>query len=79
MCCAAVLLCVCAADLPPGARVGTSSLRRKAQLLHAHPHLNIVPVRGNIDARVKMLQSGQLDAVVLAAAGAMGLQGLVFR
>lgn len=49
--------------------MGTSSLRRKAQLLHAHPHLNVVPVRGNIDARVKMLQDGQLDAIVLAAAG----------
>lgn len=59
------------ADLPDGARVGTSSLRRRAQLLHAHPHLNIVPVRGNIDARVRMLQEGQLDAIVLAAAGEM--------
>lgn len=61
--------CCPAADLPNGARVGTSSLRRKAQLLHAHPNLNVVPVRGNIDARVKMLQDGQLDAIVLAAAG----------
>jgi hypothetical protein len=55
--------------LPAGARVGTSSLRRKAQLLHAHPHLRVVPVRGNIDARLQMLESGELDAIVLAAAG----------
>jgi porphobilinogen deaminase len=44
-------------------------MRRKAQLLHAHPHLNVVPVRGSIDARLAMLESGELDAIVLAAAG----------
>jgi hypothetical protein len=44
-------------------------MRRKAQLLHAHPHLNVVPVRGNIDARLQMLRTGELDAIVLAAAG----------
>ncbi|KAF8072669.1 hypothetical protein HT031_000329 [Scenedesmus sp. PABB004] len=57
------------ADLPSGARVGTSSLRRKAQLLAAHPHLRVVPLRGNIDARLQALQAGELDAIVLAAAG----------
>jgi porphobilinogen deaminase len=60
---------VSAADLPAGARVGTSSLRRKAQLLNAHPHLRVVPVRGNVDARLQMLENGELDAIVLAAAG----------
>ncbi|WIA28701.1 hypothetical protein OEZ86_011237 [Tetradesmus obliquus] len=71
----------CTADLPAGARVGTSSLRRKAQLLHAHPHLRVVPVRGNIDARLQMLESGELDAIVLAAAGLsrLGQSGLVTR
>lgn len=66
------------ADLPPGARVGTSSLRRKAQLLHSHPHLCVVPVRGNIDTRLKMLEKGELDAIVLAAAGVEGGRGLVW-
>jgi porphobilinogen deaminase len=47
-------------------------MRRKAQLLHAHPHLKVVPVRGNIDARLKMLENGELDAIVLAAAGGAG-------
>ncbi|KAF6251077.1 porphobilinogen deaminase, dipyromethane cofactor binding domain-containing protein [Scenedesmus sp. NREL 46B-D3] len=71
----------CTADLPAGARVGTSSLRRKAQLLHAHPHLKVVPVRGNIDARLQMLQDGELDAIVLAAAALsrLGQSGLVTR
>lgn len=58
-----------AGELPPGARVGTSSLRRKAQLLHAYPHLTVVPVRGNVDHRLQMLHRGELDAIVLAAAG----------
>jgi len=49
--------------------VGTSSLRRKAQILHAHPHLSVVPVRGNIDSRLDLLNKGELDAIVLAAAG----------
>eukprot|EP00879_Flechtneria_rotunda_P008490 GHRR01008895.1.p1 GENE.GHRR01008895.1~~GHRR01008895.1.p1 ORF type:complete len:321 (+),score=112.30 GHRR01008895.1:946-1908(+) len=56
-------------SLPAGSRVGTSSMRRKAQLLYAHPHLKVVPVRGNIDKRMEMMADGQLDAIVLAAAG----------
>lgn len=56
-------------DLSPGARVGTSSLRRQAQLLHLRPDLNVVPLRGNLGTRLKKLVSENLDAVVLAAAG----------
>jgi hydroxymethylbilane synthase len=57
------------ADLPAGARVGTSSLRRQAQLLHHRPDLTIVPVRGNLDTRLRKLDREGLDAIVLAAAG----------
>jgi hydroxymethylbilane synthase len=56
-------------DLPQGARVGTSSLRRQAQLLHRRPDLEIVSIRGNVDTRLRKLQDENLDAVVLAAAG----------
>jgi len=55
-------------DLPHGARVGTSSLRRQAQLLHHRPDLTIISLRGNLDTRIRKLQSEGLDAVVLAAA-----------
>lgn len=57
------------ADLPAGSVVGTSSLRRVAQLQHLRPDLHYVPVRGNIDTRLRKLDSGELDAIVLAAAG----------
>jgi hydroxymethylbilane synthase len=56
-------------DLPAGARIGTSSLRRAAQILAIKPDFAIVPLRGNLDTRIKKLQSDQLDAIVLAAAG----------
>lgn len=56
-------------QLPPGARVGTSSLRRTAQLRHYRPDLQYVPVRGNVDTRLRKLQEGQYDALVMAAAG----------
>lgn len=57
-------------ELPAGATVGTSSLRRKAQLLAMNPDLNIVDIRGNIDTRMgKVTESGELDAVILACAG----------
>lgn len=56
-------------DLPPGARVGTSSLRRQAQLLHRRPDLHVVPLRGNLDTRLRKLGEGNLDGVVVAAAG----------
>lgn len=55
--------------LSRGARVGTSSLRRSAQLRHARPDIHIVPLRGNIDTRIKKLESEDLDAVILANAG----------
>ena len=55
--------------LPAGARVGTGSLRRKAQILHHRPELIVAPVRGNIDTRLKKLAKGDFDAIVLAAAG----------
>lgn len=55
--------------LPRGARIGTSSLRRAAQLKHLRPDLNILPLRGNLDTRLKKLETEDLDAVVLAAAG----------
>lgn len=58
------------ADLPPGARVATSSLRRRAQLLHLRPDLRIVDIRGNVDTRVrKTLAADGPDGAVLAAAG----------
>ena len=55
--------------LKKGARIGTSSLRRAAQLLHLRPDLAIVPLRGNLDTRLKKLETESLDAIVLAAAG----------
>jgi hydroxymethylbilane synthase len=55
--------------LKRGARVGTSSLRRSAQLLRARPDITIVPLRGNLDTRLKKLERASLDAIVLAAAG----------
>ncbi|GAB6906978.1 hydroxymethylbilane synthase [Desulfosarcina cetonica] len=55
--------------LPQGARVGTSSLRRAAQLLNGRPDIAIVPLRGNLDTRLKKLETESLDAIVLAAAG----------
>ncbi|CAN7467914.1 hydroxymethylbilane synthase [Rhizobacter sp. LjRoot28] len=57
------------ADLPQGARVGTSSLRRVVQLRALRPDLQIEPVRGNLDTRLRKLDEGQFDAIVLAAAG----------
>ncbi len=58
-----------AEDLPEGAVVGTSSLRRGSQLLYFRPDLSIVPLRGNLDTRLKKLETENLDAIVLAAAG----------
>jgi hydroxymethylbilane synthase len=55
--------------LPAAARVGTSSLRRRAQLLSVRPDLEVVELRGNVDTRLRKLDAGEVDAVVLAAAG----------
>lgn len=57
------------AELPLGAVVGTSSLRRKAQLLAARPDLQIMDLRGNVDTRLRKLDEGMYDAIILAAAG----------
>ncbi len=57
------------AALPPGARVGTSSLRRRAQLLAARPDLTILDLRGNVNTRLKKLDAGEYDAIILASAG----------
>jgi hydroxymethylbilane synthase len=56
-------------ELPKGAKVGTSSSRRKCQVLEARPDLRIEPLRGNIDTRLTKLREGQYDAIILAAAG----------
>ncbi len=55
--------------LPQGARVGTSSLRRQAQIKALRPDLEIHPLRGNVDTRVRKLEAGEFDAIILAAAG----------
>jgi len=57
------------ADLPAGSRVGTSSLRRKSQLLALRPDLEVVDLRGNVDTRLRKLDEGQYDAIILACAG----------
>lgn len=60
-------------DMPPGASVGTSSLRRSAQLMERHPDLVARVLRGNVDTRLAKLDRGEYDAIVLAAAGLMRL------
>jgi hydroxymethylbilane synthase len=56
-------------ELPQGARVGTSSLRRQAQLKAIRPDLDIHPLRGNVDTRLRKLEQGEYDAIILAASG----------
>jgi hydroxymethylbilane synthase len=60
-------------ELPKGARVGTSSLRRQCQLAEQRPDLVIEPLRGNINTRLAKLDAGEFDAIILAAAGLMRL------
>lgn len=60
-------------ELPPGSRIGTSSLRRRAQLLAIRPDLEVVELRGNVPTRVKKVDSGQVHAAILAAAGLIRL------
>lgn len=66
-------------DLPQGARIGTGSKRRKYQLLKHRPDLEIVPIRGNIETRIKKIETENLDGVVLAASGLRraGLDGKI--
>jgi hydroxymethylbilane synthase len=59
----------CLDDMPPGAIVGTSSLRRESQLHARYPYLGVLPLRGNLDTRLRKLDEGQFDAIMLAAAG----------
>ena len=56
-------------DLQPGAKIGTSSLRRQAQLLHFRNDFELIPLRGNLDTRLKKLKTMSLDGIVLALAG----------
>jgi len=56
-------------DLPQGAKIGTSSLRRQAQLLHFRSDVELIPLRGNLDTRLKKLKTMNLDAIILALAG----------
>jgi hydroxymethylbilane synthase len=56
-------------DLPPGAKIGTSSLRRQAQLLHFRSDFEMIPLRGNLDTRLKKLKTMSLDGIILAYAG----------
>jgi hydroxymethylbilane synthase len=65
------------ADLPKGSIVGTSSLRRAAQLCHRRPDLEVRSIRGNVETRIRKVQEGEFDATVLAAAGVLrlGLEG----
>ena len=66
-------------ELPQGARIGTSSLRRMSQILHARPDLRVSPIRGNVETRLKKLEEEGLDAVIMAAAGLsrLGLEGRI--
>jgi hydroxymethylbilane synthase len=66
-------------DLPVGATIGTSSLRRQAQLLNRKPDFSIQPLRGNINTRLRKLKEGQYDAIILAYAGVkrLGWEGEV--
>jgi hydroxymethylbilane synthase len=67
------------ADLPAGATVATSSLRRRAQVLHRRPDLRLVDIRGNVETRLRKLQEQELDALILAEAGLerLGLKSAV--
>ncbi|MDH4172653.1 MAG: hydroxymethylbilane synthase [Betaproteobacteria bacterium] len=78
------LLCSRTADfaaLPQGARIGTSSLRRAAQIAARHPHLQMLTLRGNVETRIAKLDRGEYDAILLAAAGLkrLGLEGRIRR
>ncbi|HKD35872.1 MAG TPA: hydroxymethylbilane synthase, partial [Pirellulales bacterium] len=57
------------ASLPSGAKIGTGSLRRQAQLLYLRPELKIIPIRGNVETRLRKLADGECDALALAEAG----------
>ncbi len=56
-------------ELPTGAKIGTGSLRRRAQILHHRSDLSVMPIRGNVDTRIRKLDLGEVDALIMAAAG----------
>jgi hydroxymethylbilane synthase len=56
-------------DLPAGAKIGTGSLRRRAQILHCRHDLSVEPIRGNVDTRLRKMDAGEVDGLVMAAAG----------
>lgn len=60
-------------DMPEGALVGTSSLRRQTQVKHRYPHLNVITLRGNVNTRLAKLDAGEFDAILLAVAGLVRL------
>jgi hydroxymethylbilane synthase len=68
-------------ELPQGAKVGTASLRRQAIMKRARPDLEVAPLRGNVETRLRKLDSGEADAIILALAGLkrLGLEGRVTR
>jgi hydroxymethylbilane synthase len=66
------------AQMPKGAKLGTSSLRRQAQVMKKYPHIEVVPLRGNLDTRLAKLDRSEFDAMILAAAGLTRL-GLTSR
>jgi hydroxymethylbilane synthase len=57
------------ASMPPGAKIGTASLRRQAQLLRHRPDLSMVPIRGNVNTRIRKMEAGEVDGLVLALCG----------
>ncbi|MFM7149173.1 MAG: hydroxymethylbilane synthase [Gemmataceae bacterium] len=69
------------AELPQGAAVGSSSLRRRSQLLYQRPDLQVTPLRGNVDTRIRKLETENLDAIILAEAGLrrLGLDALIME
>lgn len=61
-------------DLPPGSKIGTGSLRRKVQILHHRPDVVVSPIRGNVDTRLRKMDQGEVDALVMAVAGLKRIQ-----
>jgi hydroxymethylbilane synthase len=64
----------CLADLPEGARLGTSSLRRRSQIKFLRPDLDVIDLRGNVGTRLSKLDAGEYDAIILASVGLMRLE-----
>jgi hydroxymethylbilane synthase len=69
----ALVACAPLSELKPGSRIGTGSLRRTAQLRHIRPDLQVCSIRGNVDSRLRLVSSGQLEGVIVAAAALLRL------